>query len=166
MFKTLLCCIDDQSSLTIPGTTVTFPIAGRLAVTLQWQPQCPSSRCIWSSMTTQGQLFYTACQLVECRHLNKSRLNGTMCILLSELGIAARLPTKRGCRFGSKPQRISTVSGHLPITRRATSETHISSQINGNLITVKLTSDSMNCAKLALLNARSVRNKTDLSLPS
>ena len=58
-------------------------------------------------------------------------------------------------------KRISTVIGHRPITRRATSETHTSSQINENLITVKLTSDSMNCARLALHNARSVRNKTD-----
>ena len=60
-----------------------------------------------------------------------------------------------------KQQQISTVIGHGPITRRATSNTHTSSQTNENLITVKLTSDSMNCAKLVLLNARSVRNKTD-----
>ena len=79
-------------------------------------------------MTTQDQLFYTACQLVECRHFNKSRLNATTWTLLRELGIAARLPTKRGCRGGRKQQqqRISTVIGHRTITKR-TNETHTSS---------------------------------------
>ena len=73
-------------------------------------------------MTTQDQVFYTACQLVEYRQSYKSRLNATTWTLLCELGIAARLPTKRGCRGGrtQQQQRISTEIGHRPITKCTT----------------------------------------------
>ena len=37
-FKTLLCYIGDQSSLTTPGTIVHTQPVGRLAAMLQWQP--------------------------------------------------------------------------------------------------------------------------------
>ena len=81
--------------MTTLGTIVHTQPAGRLAVTLQWQPQFAVS-----GMTTQDQLFYTVCQLVEYRHCNKSRLNATTWTLLRELGIAARLPPSAAAEVG------------------------------------------------------------------
>ena len=37
--------------------------------------------------------------------------------ILRELGIAVRLPTKRGCRGGHKQHRVPTVIGHRPISK-------------------------------------------------
>ena len=140
-------------------------------------------------MTTQDQLFYTACELVECRHSNKSRLNATTWTLLRELGIASRLPTKLGCRGGGgrnqrqqqqQQQRISTVVCHRSITKHTTIDTHTSSPINeilttstrrhtttgrGNLIHItRVTTPSLylesSHINVCCLNTRSLKNKT------
>ena len=122
-----------------------------------------SSGCIWSSTTEQGQAqyTYTTCQLAHGKHSNPSRLDARTWNILRELGIAARLPTKRGCRGGHKQHRIPTVIGHRPISKHAANEMHKFSQMHDNLITLKLSSNPLNCTNLALLNARSIRNKTD-----
>ena len=114
-------------------------------------------------MTEQDQAHYTytACQLAQGTHSNPSRLDARTWNILRELGNAARLPTKRGCRGGHKQHCIPTVIGHRPIPKHTANEMHTSSQMHDNLITLKLSSNPLNCTNLALLNARSIRNKTD-----
>ena len=109
----------------------------------------------------QAQYTYTACQLAQDKHSNPSRLDASTWNILRELGIAARIPTKRGCRGGHKQHCIPTVIGHRLIPKHAENGKHTSSQMHDNLITLKLSSNPLNCTNLALLNARSIRNKTD-----
>ena len=51
--------------------------------------------------------------------------------------------------------------GHRPIPKHAANEMYTSSQVYDNLITLKLSSNPLNCTNLALLNTRSIRNKMD-----
>ena len=111
----------------------------------------------------QAQYTNTACQLAHGKHSNPSRLDVRTWNILRELSIAARLPTKRDCRGGHKQHRIPTVIGHRPIPKHTANEMHTSLQMHDNLITLKLSSNPLNCTNLALLNARSIRNKTDLN---
>ena len=82
-------------------------------------------------MTEQDQAHYTyaACQLAQGKHSNPSRLDASTWNILRELGIAARLPTKRVCRGGHKQHRIPTVIGHRPVPKHAANEVHTSSQM-------------------------------------
>ena len=101
---------------------------------------------------------YTACQFLP--HSCASRLAATTLRTLVDVGIAVRLPTKRGCRGGGRKQRtINPVIGHRPPTDRPHTR-----RINNNLIQVPtVTQDStvlVDKAKLCLINARSLRNKS------
>ncbi|KAI0229803.1 Innexin unc-9 [Lamellibrachia satsuma] len=61
---------------------------------------------------------YTACQPFELS--NASRLNTDALMTAIELGIAAKLPKRRGCRGDVRKQRIiQPVIGHRPPTRHA-----------------------------------------------
>ena len=102
---------------------------------------------------------YTACQLLL--HSCASRLVATTWRTLVDVGIAVRLPTKRGCRRGARRHRtIDLVIGHRPPKDRP----HTRSNNTNNIIQVPTVSrDSAvivgNC-KFALINARSLRNKS------
>ena len=108
--------------------------ACRSFVTLQWQCQ---GLYLVKHDRDQSHCNYTACQLAQGKHSNPSRLDASTWNILRELGIAARLPTKRGCRGGRKQNRIPTVIGHRPISKHAANEMHTSSQMHDNLITQK-----------------------------
>ena len=83
---------------------------------------------MWSSLTEQDQAHTTPI-LAQGTHSNPSRLDARTWNILRELGIAARLPTKRGCRGGHKQHCIPTVIGHRPIPKHAANEMHTSSQM-------------------------------------
>ena len=105
---------------------------------------------------------YTACQLLELS--NASRLNADEWTTAIELGIAAKLPTRLGCRGGVRKQRIiQPVIGHRPPTRQATTskQTGVDSANLVQLITPVSALDSCTTATLGLLNVRSLRNKAD-----
>lgn len=105
---------------------------------------------------------YTACQLLEL--FNASRLNADAWTTAIELGIAAKLPTRRGCRGGVRKQRtIQPVIGHRPPTRQAipNKQTGVDSSNLVQLITPVSALDSCTAATLGLLNVRSLRNKAD-----
>ena len=101
---------------------------------------------------------YTACQLLP--HSCASRLAAATWRTLVDVGIAVRLPTKRGCRGGGRKQRtINPVIGHRPPTDRPQTRRN-----NNNLIQVPtVTRDStvlVDKIKFCLINARSLRNKS------
>ena len=101
---------------------------------------------------------YTACQLLP--HSCASRLAAATWRTLVDVGIAVRLPTKRGCRGGGRKQRtINPVIGYRPPTDRPHTRRN-----NNNLIQVPtVTRDStvfVDKAKFCLINARSLRNKS------
>ena len=105
---------------------------------------------------------YTACQLLEL--FKASRLNADAWTTAIELGIAAKLPTRRGCRGGVRKQRtIQPVIGHRPPTRQAipTKQTGVDSSNLVQQITPVSALDSCTAATLGLLNVRSLRNKAD-----
>ena len=105
---------------------------------------------------------YTACQLLEL--FNASRLNADAWTTAIELGIAAKLPTRRGCRGGVRKQRTTQpVIGHRPPTRQAipNKQMGVDSSNLVQLITPVSALDSCTAATLGLLNVRSLRNKAD-----
>ncbi len=111
-----------------------------------------------SHCATMSSIRYTACQLLP--HSCASRLAAATWRTLVDVGIAVRLPTKRGCRGGGRKQRtINPVIGHRPPTDRPHTRRN-----NNNLIQVPIvTQDStvlVDKAKLCLINARSLRNKS------
>ena len=106
---------------------------------------------------------YTACQLLELS--NASRLNADAWTTAIELGIAAKLPTRRGCRGGVRKQRIiQPVIGYRPRTRQAitSKQTGVDCANLVQLITPVSALDSCTAARLGLLNVRSLRNKADV----
>ena len=103
---------------------------------------------------------YTACQLLL--HSCVSRLGATTWRTLVDVGIAVRLPTKRGCRGGARKQRtIDSVIGHRPPKDRPLIRCN-----NNNLLQVPTVSRPRDSAvivdksKFGLINARSLRNKS------
>ena len=65
---------------------------------------------------------YSACQLF--RRSCSSRMNATTWRTLVDLGLAARLPTRRGCRGGTRKQRaIAPVVGCRPLVHCTQSTT-------------------------------------------
>ena len=105
---------------------------------------------------------YTACQLLELS--NASRLNTDALMTAIELGIAAKLPTRRGCLGDVRKQRIiQPVIGHRPPTRQAitSKQTGVDSANLVQLITPVSALDSCTTATLGLLNVRSLHNKAD-----
>ena len=98
---------------------------------------------------------YSACQLFL--HSCSSRMNPTTWRTLVDLGIAARLPTRRGCRGGSRKQRaITRVVGCRPPTdRTCTRPCYV------NLVQVPISRlpETVSKTKFALINARSPQNK-------
>ena len=104
----------------------------------------------------------TACQLLEL--FNASRLNADAWTTAIELGFAAKLPTRRGCRGGVQKQRtIQPVFGHWPPTPQAipNKQTGVDSSNLVQLITLVSAFDSCTAATLGLLNVRSLHNKAD-----
>ena len=102
---------------------------------------------------------YTACQLLL--HSCASRLVATTWRTLVDVGSAVRLPTKRGCRGGARRHRtIDLVIGHRPPKDRP----HTRSNNTNNLIQVPTISRDwaviVDKCKFALINARSLRNKS------
>ena len=68
------------------------------------------SRSYYASMVSY---MYTSCQLLL--HSCASRIGATTWRMLVDVGIAARLPTKRVCRGGARKQRtIDSVIRHRP----------------------------------------------------
>ena len=111
-----------------------------------------------SHCATMPSIRYTACQLLP--HSCASRLAAATWRTLVDVGIAVRLPTKRGCRGGGRKQRtINPVIGHRPPIDRPHTRRN-----NNNLIQVPtVTRDStvfVDKAKFCLINARSLRNKS------
>ena len=115
---------------------------------------------------------YTTCLLYQLDHSNPSRLDASAWNTLHELGIAARCPTKHGCRGGNKQkQHISVMIGHRPTTHNVhTISSHLCDNLTATLSptyqpsirqstlrTIKHV-DSHNCTKLALTNAKSAIN--------
>ena len=79
---------------------------------------------------------------------------------LVDVGIAVRLPTKRGCRGGARKQRtIDSVIGNLPRKDRPYTRCN-----KNNLIQVPTVSREsaviVDKSKFGLMNARSLRNKS------
>ena len=104
--------------------------------------------------------WYAACQLLELS--NASRLNADAWTTPIELGIAAKLPTRRGCRGGVWKQRIvQPVIGHWPPARQAitSKQTGVDSSNLVQQITPVSALDSCTAATLGLLNVRSLLNK-------
>ena len=102
---------------------------------------------------------YTACQFLL--HSCASRLVATTWKTLVDIGIVVRLPTKRGCRGGARRHRtIYLVIGHRPPKDRP----HTRSNNTNNPIQLPTISrDSaviVDKCKFALINARSLRNKS------
>ena len=111
------------------------------------------SRSYYASMPP-----YTACQFFL--HSCASHLGATTGRTLVDVGIAVRLPTKRGCRGGARKQRtIDSVIGHI---YRPFKDRHHTRCNNNNLIQVPTVSrDSAvigDKSKFGLINARSLRN--------
>ena len=105
---------------------------------------------------------YTACQLLELS--NASRLNTDAWTTAIELGIAAKLPTRRGCRGGVQKQRIiQPVIGHRPPTRQAipSKQTGVDRANLVQLIAHVIALDRCTIATLWLLSVRSLRSKAD-----
>ena len=105
---------------------------------------------------------YAACQLLELS--NASRLNADAWTTVIELGIAAKLPTRRGCRGGVRKQRIiQQVIRHRPPTRQAipSKQTGVDNANLVQLTTSVSALDSCTTATLGLLNVRLLRNKAD-----
>jgi len=76
-------------------------------------------------------------------------LDATTRILLYEFGIATLdFTPSAAAEVDVSNIEYPQFNGHRPIARRATSEMYTFSQINENLITVKFTSDLMNCTIL------------------
>ena len=99
---------------------------------------------------------YSACQLF--RRSCSSRMNATTWRTLVDLGLAARLPTRRGCRGGTRKQRaIARVVGCRPPTDRPCIR-----PCNNNLLQIPIVRlpETVRKTKFALINARSLRNKT------
>ncbi|KAI0242714.1 hypothetical protein LSAT2_011714 [Lamellibrachia satsuma] len=128
------------------------PSAGYFAMRAAVDPCC----------VTMPPYRYTACQLLELS--SASRLNADAWTTAIELGIAAKLPTKRGCRGGVRKQRIiQPVIGHRPPTRQAitSKQTGVDSSNLVHQITPVSALDTCTAATLGLLNVRSLRNKAD-----
>ena len=105
---------------------------------------------------------YTACQLLELS--NASRLNAEAWRTVIELDIAAKLPTRRGCRGGVRKQRIiQPVIEHRPLTRQAIpcKQTGVDSSNLVQLVAPVSALDRCTIATLGLLNVRSLRNKAE-----
>ena len=99
---------------------------------------------------------YSACQLF--RRSCSSRMNATSWRTLVDLGLAARLPTRRGCRGGTRKQRaIARVVRCRPPTDRPCTR-----PCNNNLLQIPIVRlpETVTKTKFALINARSLRNKT------
>ena len=126
-------------------------------------PACQSGTAtVDPCCVTMPPYRYTACQLLELS--NASCLNTDAWTTVIEPGIAAKLPTRRGCRGGVRKQRIiQPVIGHRPPTRQAipSKQTGVDSANPVQLIAPVSALDSCNTATLGLLNVRSLRNKAD-----
>ena len=84
-------------------------------------------------------------------------MNPTTWRSLVDLGIAARLPTRRGCRGGSRKQRaITRVVGCRPPTDRTRTRPCC---VNLVQVPISRLPETVSKTKFALINARSLRNK-------
>ena len=105
---------------------------------------------------------YTACQLLELS--NASRLNAEAWTTVIVINIAAKLPTRRGCRGGVRKQGIiQPVIGHRPPTSKAitSKQTGVDSANFVQLIAPVSALNSCTTATLGQLNVRSLRNMAD-----
>ena len=84
-------------------------------------------------------------------------MNPTTRRTLVDLGIAARLPTRRGCRGGSRKRRaITRVVGCRPPTDRTCTRPCYVSLVQ---VPISRLPETVSKTKFALINARSLRNK-------
>ena len=114
--------------------------AGRLAVTLQWQPQFAVSGKAWQHKInycstlpvnwSNADIPISQAWMLPCGHYYVN-----LALLLDFPPSAAAEGGGRKQQQQQQQQRISTVVGHRPITKRTTSDTHTSSQINEILTT-------------------------------
>lgn len=123
---------------------------------------------VHSSEAMPARITYTRCELLSLANnqlLTKTCLNTQAWTALCQLGLSVRGPTPRGCRGGTHKQRqITTVTGNRPA--RQTLPESTAGRRNLREITLKDTdsdphTNNASTVKFALVNCRSVRNKTE-----